>query len=72
MPCWKSPIAPVLQIILRKLWTTFGLDAAAKDLPMADVEERIRTFKPDLTVVYATTPSIACDLDHAKMARPHG
>jgi radical SAM superfamily enzyme YgiQ (UPF0313 family) len=45
------------------------LDAAAKDLPVTDVEERIRAFRPDLTVVYATTPSIACDLDHTKMAK---
>ena len=45
------------------------LDAAAKDLPMTEVEERVRSFGPDLVVVYATTPSIGCDLDHAKACR---
>ena len=45
------------------------LDAAAKDLPPNEVEERIRAFRPDLVVVYATTPSIGCDLDHARMAK---
>jgi radical SAM superfamily enzyme YgiQ (UPF0313 family) len=45
------------------------LDAAAKDMPLDIVEERIRSFRPDLTVVYATTPSIQSDLEHAKMAK---
>lgn len=45
------------------------LDAQAKDMPMADVEARIRAFGPDLVVVYATTPSILVDLEHARMAK---
>ncbi len=45
------------------------LDAAAKDLPLADVEERIRAFRPDLTVLLATTPSIEGDLEHARSAK---
>jgi radical SAM superfamily enzyme YgiQ (UPF0313 family) len=45
------------------------LDAAAKDMPLEIVEERIQSFRPDLTVVYATTPSIQSDLEHAKMAK---
>ncbi len=45
------------------------LDAQAKDMPMADVEERITAFGPDLVVVYATTPSILEDLEHARMAK---
>jgi radical SAM superfamily enzyme YgiQ (UPF0313 family) len=45
------------------------LDAQAKNLPMVEVEERIRRFAPDCVVVYATTPSILCDLEHAKMAK---
>ena len=45
------------------------LDAAAKDLPPAAVEERVRAFRPDLVVVHATTPSIACDLDHTRLAK---
>jgi radical SAM superfamily enzyme YgiQ (UPF0313 family) len=45
------------------------LDAAAKSLPLDAVQGRIRAFRPDLTVVYATTPSIACDLEHARAAK---
>jgi len=45
------------------------LDAAAKNLPIGAVEARIRDLRPDLSVVYATTPSIACDLDHVRMAK---
>jgi radical SAM superfamily enzyme YgiQ (UPF0313 family) len=45
------------------------LDAAAKDLLRSEVEERISSFAPDLVVVYATTPSIQCDLDHVRMAK---
>ncbi len=45
------------------------LDAAAKDLPQSGVRERIRSFRPDLVVVYATTPSIASDLQHTRMAK---
>jgi radical SAM superfamily enzyme YgiQ (UPF0313 family) len=45
------------------------LDAAAKDMPMAEVESRIRDFGPDLVVVYATTPSVLSDLEHVAMAR---
>ncbi len=49
--------------------TCLFLDAQAKDMPMAEVESRIKDFGPDLVVVYGTTPSILCDLDHAKMAK---
>jgi radical SAM superfamily enzyme YgiQ (UPF0313 family) len=45
------------------------LDAAAKDLPMGEVEQRIKAFKPDLVAVYGTTPSILVDLEHVAMAR---
>ncbi|HMB71894.1 MAG TPA: cobalamin B12-binding domain-containing protein, partial [bacterium] len=45
------------------------LDAQAKDLPMADVEARFRDFGPDMVVVYATTPSVAVDLEYARMAK---
>ena len=45
------------------------LDAAAKDLPLNEVEERVRAFGPDLVVIYATTPSIQSDLEHARMAK---
>jgi radical SAM superfamily enzyme YgiQ (UPF0313 family) len=45
------------------------LDAQAKDLPRARVEERIRAFGPDLVAVYATTPSVLEDLEHARMAK---
>lgn len=45
------------------------LDAQAKDMPMAEVESRIRAFGPDLVVIYATTPSVLVDLEHARMAK---
>jgi radical SAM superfamily enzyme YgiQ (UPF0313 family) len=45
------------------------LDASAKDMPMEEVEERIRAFGPDMVVLFATTPSILNDLAHAKMAK---
>jgi radical SAM superfamily enzyme YgiQ (UPF0313 family) len=45
------------------------LDAAAKDLPLPEVETRLREFGPDLVVVFATTPSIQSDLEHARTAK---
>lgn len=45
------------------------IDASAKDMPIEEVEARLRDFKPDLTVLFATTPSIANDLAHAEMAK---
>jgi radical SAM superfamily enzyme YgiQ (UPF0313 family) len=45
------------------------LDAAAKDMPSAEVEDRVRAFRPDLVVVYATTPSILSDLEQAAAFR---
>ncbi|MBZ0267433.1 B12-binding domain-containing radical SAM protein, partial [bacterium] len=45
------------------------LDAQAKDMPLADVEQRIRDFGPDLVAIYATTPSILSDLECARMAK---
>ncbi|HET9887401.1 MAG TPA: B12-binding domain-containing radical SAM protein, partial [bacterium] len=31
------------------------IDASAKDMPMEEVEERIRAFGPDMVVLFATT-----------------
>jgi radical SAM superfamily enzyme YgiQ (UPF0313 family) len=45
------------------------LDASAKDLPRVEVEEQVRAFQPDAIVVYATTPSIESDLEHARVLR---
>ena len=41
----------------------------ADSADIARVEERIRAFRPDLTVLLATTPSIESDLEHARAAK---
>ncbi|MEZ5066688.1 MAG: radical SAM protein [bacterium] len=45
------------------------LDAQAKDMPPQETTDAIRAFRPDLVVVYATTPSILSDLEHTRLAR---
>lgn len=45
------------------------LDAQAKDMPPQETTDRIKNFGPDLVVIYATTPSILSDLEHAKLAK---
>ena len=41
------------------------LDAAAMDMPLSEVGEIARDFKPELSIVHTTTPSIYNDVEHA-------
>lgn len=45
------------------------VDGAAKGTSKAETQELLKTFKPDMVVIQATTPSIYSDLDYARMAK---
>jgi radical SAM superfamily enzyme YgiQ (UPF0313 family) len=44
-------------------------DAAALNLDMEGTAEIIRSFRPEMTVIHTTTPSIYSDIAHAKLAK---
>ena len=48
------------------------LDAAALDMPLSQVEELARDFKPELAIIHTTTPSIYNDIEHAEMLKDLG
>lgn len=48
------------------------LDAAALNIDFDGTKEMSRTFKPDLSVIHTTTPSIYNDIKHAEMLQDLG
>lgn len=47
------------------------IDGAALNLKRDEVEQEILAFKPELTVVHTTTPSIYNDIEYARLAKEH-
>jgi radical SAM superfamily enzyme YgiQ (UPF0313 family) len=47
------------------------IDGAALNLKRDEVEQEILAFKPELTVVHTTTPSIYNDIEYARLAKRH-
>lgn len=45
------------------------IDGAAKNVSLDDTRKEVESFKPDLVVVQATTPSIYSDLYYARMCK---
>ena len=48
------------------------LDAAALNMPLLQVKEAARDFKPELAIIHTTTPSIYNDIEHADMLKDLG
>ncbi len=48
------------------------VDGAALNMPKAHVEKIISKFRPELTVIHTTTPSIYNDISYAKLAKDYG
>lgn len=48
------------------------LDAAALNMSLSGVEKIARDFKPELSIVHTTTPSIYNDIEHAEMLKDLG
>lgn len=48
------------------------LDAAALNMPLAQVKEIAAEFKPELSIIHTTTPSIYNDVEHADMLKDLG
>ena len=49
-------------------WCAF-VDGAAKNVSGGETEEIIKSFKPEMVVIQATTPSIYSDLEYARMCK---
>ncbi len=45
------------------------IDGAAGDVSFEQTQTEIKTFKPDMVVIQATTPSVYSDLNYAKMCK---
>jgi anaerobic magnesium-protoporphyrin IX monomethyl ester cyclase len=45
------------------------VDGAARNLDMHDTRGIVESFRPDMVVIQATTPSIYSDIDHAKVCK---
>jgi len=48
------------------------LDAAALNMPLSQVEQIARDFKPELSIVHTTTPSIYNDIEHVERLKDLG
>lgn len=48
------------------------VDGAVLNLSIEDIKKIIEEFKPDLSVIHTTTPSIYSDIEYARLAKDYG
>ncbi len=53
------------QVLLNKGHDVIFVEAAARNMPVEEAYKTIHSFKPDLLVIHATTPSIYADIKQA-------
>ncbi len=68
-PDWMLIAAGVLE---REGHTIKFIDGAALNLCAEDIKNSIDLFKPDISVIHTTTPSIYNDIEYAKMVKDKG
>ncbi len=68
-PDWLLIAAAVLE---REGHKVKFIDGAALNLEFNDIERELSRFKPELTVIHTTTPSIYNDIRYAELAKKRG